>query len=119
MLDRLHGRVADLPYEDLRRPLTQLRRIDGDGGESQLSVARVRHVIEANNREILTSLEPVQHEPIQHAERYHIVEAERRRWRVPGRQNLSSAARPPSRLGGASTTTVASTDRPAARRAAA
>src|SRR3954471_18922215 len=92
ILDRLRRRAADLPYQDLRRTFAEARRIDGDGGERGLGVPRVPHVVEADDREIPAGPEPVQHEPVQHAEGDRVVEAERRRGGVLGGQN------PPQRL---------------------
>src|SRR4051794_3384510 len=88
MLKRLHGRIPELPYQDLRRPLAELRWIDSHGRERRISVTRLLHVVEANHCEILAGPEPLQHEPVQHAEGDYIVEAERRRWRVPECQHL-------------------------------
>jgi hypothetical protein len=60
ILDRLDGRIADLPYQNLRRPLAEPWRIDGNGGERRLGVSCVLHIVEADHREILAGLEPVQ-----------------------------------------------------------
>jgi hypothetical protein len=60
ILDRVDGRIADLPYQNLCRPLAEPWWIAGDGGERRFGVSCVLHIVEADYREILAGPEPVQ-----------------------------------------------------------
>ena len=53
ILDRLNDRIADLPYQNLCRPLAEPWRINGNGGERRLGVSCVLHIVEADYRELL------------------------------------------------------------------
>jgi hypothetical protein len=48
ILDRVDGRIADLPYQNLCRPLAEPWRINGNGGERRFGVSCVLHIVEAS-----------------------------------------------------------------------
>jgi hypothetical protein len=57
ILDRVDGRIADLPYQNLCRPLAHPAsaialaepwRINGNGGERRFGVSCVLHIVEAS-----------------------------------------------------------------------